>query len=193
MREVAINNKDYDRSKVFSLFHELAHIFRRSSSLCTIDMDEHSDQEETICDSIAAAALMPESAFKQIVNECATRIGEINSICIDRIAGRFGVSTISALRRMFETNIINRKTFFALLEVITDEYNTNIEHIEAARKGKNVPVFYHVKYLNQNGFLLPRTVLMAYGSGKITHGEMCKALGVNSKHIGNIEQAVMFK
>lgn len=190
---IAINNKDYDRSKVFSLFHELAHIFRRSSSLCTIDMEEHSDQEETICDSIAAAALMPETAFKQIANECITCIGAVNSICIDRIAGRFGVSTISALRRMHETKVISRKEFFELLGVITDEYNANIAYIEAARKGKNVPVFYHVKYLNQNGFLLPRTVLMAHASGKITHGEMCKALGVNSKHIGSIEQAVMFK
>ena len=190
---IAINNKDYDRSKVFSLFHELAHIFRRSSSLCTINMDEHSDQEETICDRIAAAALMPEEAFKQIANECITRIGAVNSICIDRIAGRFGVSTISALRRMHETKVISRKLFFDLLGVITDEYNANIAHIEAARKGKNVPVFYHVKYLNQNGFLLPRTVLMAHASGKITHGEMCRALGVNSKHIGSLEQAVMFK
>lgn len=190
---IAINNKDYDRSKVFSLFHELAHIFRRSSSLCTIDMEEHSDQEEAICDSIAAAALMPEEEFKRIAEECIARIGVVNSICIDRIAGRFGVSTISALRRMFETKVVNRRTFFELLEVITDEYNANIAHIEAARKGKNVPVFYHVKYLNQNGFLLPRTVLMAHASGKITHGEMCKALGVNSKHIGSIEQAVMFK
>lgn len=190
---IAINNKDYDRSKVFSLFHELAHIFRRSSSLCTIDMDEHSDQEETICDSIAAAALMPETVFKQIAGECIARVGAVNSLCIDRISGRFGVSTISALRRMHETNVISRKVFFELLGIITDEYNENIAYIEATRKGKNVPVFYHVKYLNQNGFVLPRTVLMAHASGKITHGEMCKTLGVKSKHIGSIEQAVMFK
>lgn len=190
---IAINNKDYDRSKVFSLFHELAHIFRRSSSLCTIDIDEHSDQEETICDRIAAETLMPEKSFKQISEDIISRTGEINSICIDRIAGRFGVSTISALRRMLETNVIDKKTFFELLEIITNEYNANLARIEAARKGKNVPIFFHVKYLNQNGFLLPRTVLMAHASGKISHGEMCKTLGINSKHIGNIEQAVMFK
>ena len=190
---IGINNKDYDKSKVFSLFHELAHIFRRSSSLCTIDLDEHSDQEENICDRIAAEALMPTDSFRRIANECLMRVAEIDSICVDRIAGRFGVSTISALRRMYETDVINRKTFFELLTVIIDEYNANIAHIEAARKGKNVPVHYHVKYLNQNGFLLPRVVLSAHAAGKITHGEMCKALGVNSKHIGNIEQAVMFK
>lgn len=190
---IAINNKDYDRSKVFSLFHELAHIFRRSSSLCTIDIDEHSDQEETICDRIAAEALMPETAFKQVADEFIARVTTIDSSCIDRIAGRFGVSSFSALRRMYETGTINRKIFFDLLQVITDEYNANIASIEAARKGKNIPVYYYVKYLNQNGYLLPRTVLIAYASGSITHGEMCKALGVNSKHIGSIEQAVMSK
>lgn len=190
---IAINNKDYDKSKVFSLFHELAHIFRRSSSLCTIDMDEHSDQEEDICDRIAAEALMPKKAFKQIAEQYIDCSSSVNTSCIDRIAGRFGVSTFSALRRMHETSVINRKTFFDLFEVITSEYNANVARIEAARKGKNIPIYFHVKYLNQNGFLLPRTVLVTHASGKITHGEMCKALGINSKHIGSIEQAVMFK
>lgn len=190
---IAINNKDFDRSKVFSLFHELAHIFRRSSSLCTIDIDEHSDQEEAICDRIAAEALMPETAFKGISKECISRFGAVNSLCIDRIAGRFGVSTISALRRMHETKVINRETFFNLLGVITEEYHANIARIEASRKGKDIRLPYHIRYLNQNGFLLPRTVLIAHASGKITHGEMCKALNINSKHIGSMEQAVMFK
>ena len=87
--------------------------------------------------------------------------------------------------------------FFNALELLEKEKGIPkdymIAKIEAARKGKNIPVYYHVKYLNQNGFLLPRTVLIAHAIGKISHGEMCKALGVNSKHIGSIEQAVMFK
>ena len=136
---------------------------------------------------------MPEASFKKIAEEFIARVGVVDSTCIDRIAGRFGVSTISALRRLHETKVIGRKEFFELLGVITDEYNANIAYIEASRKGKNVPVFFHVKYLNQNGQLLARTVLLAHASGRITHGEMCKALGVNSKHIGSIEQAVMFK
>ena len=39
---IGINGKDYERAKVFSLFHELAHIIRRTSSLCMIDFDTHS-------------------------------------------------------------------------------------------------------------------------------------------------------
>ena len=190
---IAINNKDYDRSKVFSLFHELAHIFRRSSSLCTIDIDEYSDAEETLCDQIAAEALMPKLAFAKIASEYLDRIGIANTNCIDRIAGRFGVSSLSALRRMRETQIISKKKFYDLWQEISDAYNANIAHIEETRRGKNIPVNFHIKYLNQNGYLLPRTILIAYSAGKITHGEMCTALGINSRHIGSIEQAVMFK
>ena len=190
---IAINNKDFDRSKVFSLFHELAHIFRRSSSLCTIDIEEYNDDEETICDRIAAETLMPEVEFKQVSSNYIANCSVLDSACIERIAGRFGVSSISALRRMNETGLIQKNEFFELLQEITDEYNANIAQIEAKRKGKNIPVHYYVKFLNQNGYLLPRTILIAHASGKITHGEMCKVLGVNSKHIGNIEQAVMFK
>lgn len=190
---IAINNKDYDRSKVFSLFHELAHIFRRSSSLCTIDVDEHSDEEEQICDRIAAEALMPEIPFRQIANNYIATTSVIDPNCVERIAGRFGVSSLSALRRMYEAKIIERKVFFDLLQVMTETYNANIKQIEAVMKGKNIPIHYYVKYLNQTGYLLPRTILIAFAAGKITHGEMCKAFGINSKHISNLEQAVMFK
>ena len=190
---VGINNKDYDRSKVFSLFHELAHIFRRSSSLCTIDIDEYNNHEEYICDRIAAEVLMPTATFKHLANEYIVRNGAINSECISSIAGRFGVSTLSTLRRLHEVKIINKSEFFELFDQISAEYNATLAYLESSRKGKNIPVHYHVKYLNQNGFLLPRVLLTAHGNGIITHGELCRALGIKSKHIASIEQAVLYK
>jgi hypothetical protein len=170
------------------LTDSLEYANRLANELC----DANRERQETE-NRIAAEALMPETAFKGISKECISRFGAVNSLCIDRIAGRFGVSTISALRRMHETKVINRETFFNLLGVITEEYHANIARIEASRKGKDIRLPYHIRYLNQNGFLLPRTVLIAHASGKITHGEMCKALNINSKHIGSMEQAVMFK
>lgn len=53
------------------------------------------DQEETICDSIAAEVLMPRAAFSQVAEACVARCPSgIDSICINRIAGRFGVLLI---------------------------------------------------------------------------------------------------
>ena len=66
---VAINNKDFERAKVFSLFHEIAHLFRRSSSLCMIDFDDRNDDEEKLCDCIAASILLPANAFQTVVKQ----------------------------------------------------------------------------------------------------------------------------
>ena len=77
-------------------------------------------------------------------------------------------------------------------KLLNDEFEAKREFIEKSRKGKNIPVFFHVKYLNQQGYLFPRTILNAHANGKLSYGEMCRTLNVNSKYIGNIERAVMF-
>lgn len=70
---VAVNSADYERAKVFSLFHELAHLIRRSSSLCLMEFTERNDREEKICDKIAAETLMPEEQFRSLISETSSR------------------------------------------------------------------------------------------------------------------------
>jgi Zn-dependent peptidase ImmA (M78 family) len=70
---IAVNGSDWEKAKVFTLFHEMAHLLRRSSSICLIDFNELNDDEEKICDKIAAETLLPESAFRQIVSEMGKR------------------------------------------------------------------------------------------------------------------------
>lgn len=190
---IAINNKDYDNSKVFSLFHELAHIFRRSSSLCLIDFEERDDEEEKICDRIAAETLMPKSEFISIATTYIAKYTPLDSACLSRIAGRFGVSSFSVLMRLKELSIVSDNEYFDLLDTIKEEYEMIQEKLERDRKGKNIPIDYHIKYLNQNGYILPRIMMLSYAAGSITLGEVCKALNVGSNHISSIEQAVMLK
>ena len=190
---IAINNKDYDNSKVFSLFHELAHIFRRSSSLCMIDFEERDDEEEGICDRIAAETLMPKSEFISIATSYIARYTPLDSACLSRIAGRFGVSSFSVLMRLKELSVISNDKYFDLLDTIKEEYEMIQERLERERKGKNIPIDFHIKYLNQNGYIFPRIMMLSYASGSITLGEVCKALNVGSNHISSIEQAVMLK
>jgi Zn-dependent peptidase ImmA (M78 family)/DNA-binding XRE family transcriptional regulator len=189
---IAVNNKDFERAKVFSLFHELAHLIRRSSSLCLIDFDERNDDEEKICDRIAAEALMPESSFRAIANETWPLYKEWSSYCLQSIGDRFGVSSVSILLRLHELKIINKSEYQRIYAILSDEFEAKREEIEQSRKGKNIPMHYYVKYLNQQGYLFPRVVLNAHARGDISYGEMCRTLNVSSKHIGNIERAVMF-
>ena len=190
---VAINNKDFERAKVFSMFHELAHLVRRSSSLCTIDFDERNDDEEKICDRIAAATLLPDASFREEATKVYASHGEWSSLCLQNIGDKFGVSSVVVLRRLFELGYICKSVYYEVYKALNDEFEANRIFIEMSRKGKNIPVHYYVKYLNQQGFLFPRAILNAHANGKLSYGEMCRTLNVNSKHIGAIERAVMFR
>lgn len=189
---IAINNRDFERSKVFSLFHELAHLVRRSSSLCLIDFDERNDEEEKICDSIAAAVLLPKAEFVEISNRVFSKHKEWSSLCLQEIGDKFGTSTVVVLRRLHELTLISKAEYLAVYKQLNDEFEANRERIENSRKGKNIPVYFYVRYLNQQGYLFPRAIMSAHANGKLTYGEMCRTLNVKSKHIGDIERAVMF-
>ena len=189
---IAINNKDFERAKVFSLFHELAHLVRRSSSLCKIDIDERNDDEEKLCDSIAAATLLPKSSFSKIAIDYHKKYTEWSSICLQDIGDKFGVSSVVVLRRLYELDVIQKPAYIQIYKRLNEEFEAKRDLIERSRKGKNIPVHFYVKYLNQQGYLFPRAIINAHANGKLTFGEMCRTLNVSSKHIGDIERAVMF-
>ncbi len=188
---VAINNKDFERAKTFSLFHEVAHIIRRSSSLCLIDADERNDDEEKTCDRIAAEVLMEREEFKRIAASVISREGEWNNIALMNLADKFGVSTVAAFRRLHDLSIITDKQYYDMYREINAAFEDNIKAIEAARAGKDIPFFFHVRYVNSHGHLLPRMIVTAQSSGRITMGEACKIMNIKSKYYGDIARAVM--
>ncbi len=189
---IGINNRDFERAKVFSLFHEIAHLVRRSSSLCSIDFDERNDEEEKICDRIAAAALLPREEVTAVAKAVYSKHNEWSSYSLQEIGDKFGVSSLVVLRRLFDLRIINSSLYYTIYDEVREDFEKNRDIIERNRKGKNIPVYFYVKYLNQQGFLFPKIVLNAHANGKITYGEMCRTLNVNSKHVGDIERTVMF-
>lgn len=189
---IAINNKDFERAKVFSLFHEVAHLVRRSSSLCLIDFDERNDEEEKICDRIAAEVLMPEDSFRRIALSAFDEYGEWSDLCLIAIADKYAVSTFSVVRRLHELNIITKTMYFSVYQRISDKFKEDQEFILRSKDEKEFKVKYYITYLSKEGYLFPKKVLSAYSRGEISYGEMCSTLNVKGKHISNIERAVMF-
>ncbi len=182
---IGINSKDYIGSKVFSLFHEAAHIFRRSSSLCSIDLDDTSNKEEVICNRIAAKTVMPDDIFLKWLedNNC---LNALDTAKIDKIAGVFGVSSLSVLYRLLDTELVSQKDFIDLRQRMEEEF----EEKEARSKNKSGYAQYYIQYINQNGYLFPRVVLNELSAKKISLGEACSILGVKSVHLGKIEETV---
>ena len=188
---VAINNKDYERAKVFSVFHEVAHLVRRSSSICLIDDDVRNDDEEKICDRIAAEVLMERKEFSKVAAHVFEKQRKWDNLALLALADKFGVSTVAAFRRLHDLSIITDKQYYEMYKDINSAFEDNIKAIEAARAGKDIPYFYHVRYVNSHGHLLPRMIVTAQYEGKITLGEACKTMNIKSKYFNEIARAVM--
>lgn len=179
---IAINNKDTPNAKVFSLFHELAHIVRRTSALCTIDIKNQSDNEESICDNIAANVLVPIESFKDIIG-C---VEVWNTQKLYQIACKYGVSNLVVLKRLYDLSKITSTEYSEL-------YHQCMEEFQIYQNRKNTPkIQYHIRYVSESGKLFPNVIIDAQASGKITVGEACIMLGVNVQHFGNIERMVMY-
>lgn len=184
---IGINGKDYERAKVFSLFHELAHIIRRTSSLCMIDFDRRNDEEEKLCDQLAAAILMPKVTFVDLAKEIYKREGKWYPVCLMKIADKYGVSSVSVLRRLYETDVITWSEYQALYKKLQDDFESSHNNVNGTGFAD-----YYQRYINAQGYLFSRTALIAYGAGVLTYGELCKTLNMKARHIGDLERAVMF-
>lgn len=189
---IAINNKDYERAKTFSLIHEMAHLIRRSSSLCLIDFNERNDDEEKICDRIAAEVLMPTEEFKVVTESFYKTHTSWSEECLSRIADKFGVSIFSVIRRLHDLNIISKSYYLSLYKEFSDKFEERQVEIDAHKEGRSLIIPYHTKYLNKEGYLYTKTIMTSYSKGNISYGEMCHILNVASTHIAKMERAVMF-
>jgi len=105
-----INNSDGKAAQLFTIVHELAHIWTgHSAGFDFRKLQPANDPIELLCDKVAAEFLVPENLFNQIWNEKPE---------IKYAARFFKVSEIVIARRALDVGKITRKMFFAFY----DEY-----------------------------------------------------------------------
>ncbi len=183
---IAVNKNDSDRAKVFTLFHELSHLVRRTSNLCLIDFNDREDEEEKICNSLAANILIP----KEVLDYNIKNIDLENDKEIERIADKYAVSKFVIIKRLYDLNKIS----FALYKSKYDTYLNNFNEIKEIKRkqGQKIIVTQDKKLISSSGKLYPKIILDAYYDGKISFGEVCNTLNINARYIENVERMVMF-
>ncbi len=103
-----VNNADSKAAQMFTIVHELAHIWTgHSAGFDFRRLQPANDPIEVLCDKVAAEFLVPEKTFNQVWLEKAN---------IKYAARYFKVSEIVIARRAFDTKKITRKEFFDFYE-----------------------------------------------------------------------------
>jgi Zn-dependent peptidase ImmA (M78 family) len=105
---IFINGADTKAAQMFTLAHELAHIWLGQSALSDVaPTTTPTNEVELWCNSVAAEVLVPLEVFQREL-----RNDENLRESLERLARRFKVSTLVILRRMFDAGRFTRKRFW---------------------------------------------------------------------------------
>ena len=117
---IFVNNNDFYSAQIFTIIHELAHLFRRESG---VDNIFHSTLGEQACNKIAAEVLVPSQDFK-------FRKGNEQNI-----ANQFIVSTSVILIKAFQLQHINQKYLNTKWESIKREWQSKKDTLKGKYGG----------------------------------------------------------
>lgn len=183
---IYINSSDAEAGQLFTLVHELAHLWLGTSGISNDDIKGVYESGEIrkieiFCNEVASLALLNEELFR----EKWSRFDEMTDVetRLSQLSILFKVSEEVIARRLLN----ERKISSAKYTELRDIFRTRWEEQEAQRKQKmkerpGGPSYYVTKIMN-NGLSYTRTVLSAYGDSTITSRDASALLNVKLNNL----------
>ncbi|MDR3112523.1 MAG: ImmA/IrrE family metallo-endopeptidase [Elusimicrobiota bacterium] len=170
---VFINSKDNKKAQIFTLIHEVCHLFLGESGISDTSSG-NKNPTEIICNKATAEFLMPTEKFHEIWNSTKT-----NSLDekIKILGEKFPTSRLSITIRAYALRLISNKTFDETYAHYKKEVKdfTAIKKKQQAKGGFSDP---YLKTLKINGKQFVNTVMEAYSSSEIMISSACSLLGI---------------
>jgi len=168
---IFVNAADWKSAQIFTLAHELAHIWIGQSGVSNLDYELRSSAQrvavDRVCDQIAAETLVPALDFRAAW-DTGTDIGWN----LERLGATFKVSQFVILRRARENDLVEDNEFRFYREEL--ETRDRPKPSAKKRKGdfyKNLPI--------RNSRLFTATILSATREGSVTYRTAARLLSVN--------------
>ena len=173
---VFVNSADYIAAQMFTLAHEVAHLFIGETGLTLFDKLVPADHEtERFCNQVAAEFLVPQEELQ----DSWPAIQDLDNP-YQPIARKFKVSAIVAARRALDLELIDRDTFF-------DFYRDNRHQGEGGRFTGEGGNFWNV----QKWRIGPRfagAVARAAGEGRLLYREAYSLTGLRGDTFGQMPE-----
>jgi Zn-dependent peptidase ImmA (M78 family)/DNA-binding XRE family transcriptional regulator len=189
---IFINSDDWNAPQLFTLVHELAHIWIAESGISNEIEQNVKDKDkyhpvELFCNEVAANALIP----KEIINNL-DNVTFKNSKEIFKSAKNLGVSSFAFLVRAYNLNLINYATYKSLKNDAEYEFGEFLKR-EAEKKRKQKEnenkggPNYFLLQLNRNSRLFTQTVLDTFRGGGIEPSLASNLLNVQINKFQKLE------
>ncbi len=178
---VFVNARDAKSAQIFTLAHELAHLWVGESGISNPNyMVRPGDQVNSIdrlCDKVAAEVLVPKADF-------LLRWREDNGIPVNLqvLASHYRVSKFVVLRRALEMEKVTSAEFRAEYDRLLAD-----QHAPSGESGGN---FYNL-LLARNSATLTHTLLAAAAEGSISQRDASRLLNVRIGRVESIRQQLL--
>jgi Zn-dependent peptidase ImmA (M78 family) len=177
---IFINNRDGKAAQMFTLAHELAHLWvGKSAAFDLRNLQPAESEVEKACNRIAAEFLLPREQFLQYWREVGNKD-------FQAIARQFKVSEIVVARRALDLGLISRDEFFKF-------YNSECERLAEKRKQTNARGggdFYATQKLRL-GQRFAEAVVLAAKEGYLLYSEAYRLTGLYGKTFEKFAERIL--
>ena len=175
---IFINTNDSKAGQIFTLMHEVAHLWIGQSGISDLDIREN-NKIELACNEIAAKILMPKTKIQKAFEEFD------DDGKIERIADRFSVSALAVLNRLRSLNLLAPSEYRELYDAELEKFSRIPK-----KKSKGAPPP-EVMVKVRNGYLFTFAVTSSVLNGDETYTNGANLLGFkNTDLINKVAQEV---
>jgi len=165
---VFINAADAPAARLFTLIHELAHLWLGSSGISDA-RPGNSRQEEVVCNAIAGEFLAPAETFRPAWDLASPEL----PMRLAELARRFHVSQVVVARRALDLGLINRETY----------NNFYLAELERFRNDESQGGSYYRNAGSKNSTRFAKAVIAEAFSGRLLLRDAGKLLGVQPANL----------
>lgn len=168
---IVLNENDDFSVKLFSLFHEVYHLLKRTSGICSIEIERGGENIESECNSFSAEFLVPLDDLKK---ECK-KFSTFDNV-ITELYKIYGVSKQVIMLRLLYTGFIKKEVYEKFKKESEEKV---IEIKDKTFRRKN----WEKVFQNRIGNLAIREIRKSYHSGKISYSDVFDVLNMKTKYI----------
>lgn len=189
---IVVNALDWPRGQTFTLLHEFAHLMLREGGLCDLLEPDSGQgrQVEAWCNAVAAATLMPASAFldNEVLQPPGVRAWDEE--VISQLSGRWGASREAVVRRLVTLHRATAQFYMQKRAEYQEAYAQRREEDRRRRRQSHGGPPPYRMTVRDRGKPYVRLVLDAYQRDQITPSSVSSLLSLKLKHLAALEHEV---
>jgi Zn-dependent peptidase ImmA (M78 family) len=181
---IVVSSSDAVQARIFTLFHEYAHLLLRESGICVPEPALLATGPvaavEQWCNRFAGALLVPGPALASLLGASAPLRSERDLVeAAEEGARRFRVSRLVVLRRLLDCGFASKTHFHRVAQELTRKLK-----VRKAGGGASDPAR---KCLAENGRIFTSLVIEARSQGLINYSDVADYLGLRLKYLKEVE------